>query len=123
VNEFIKPKSSFTATVENQFDAQFFEQKANDFVRILEANQNIMQRLREFYDWLLNHKHFELDSIPPSPACRSAVDDFSAEIESMLDEFKRDLSRARNIAKEASEMKSLVWRTFSTLLVEIANNK
>ena len=89
--------------------AQWCERRANEAVMILRLNENIISCLQRFYTSLLVDPRFTMSGYPYSPACRTAVENFTQDLGVLLDEkFKPWQSRAELQAKDASDAKTLV---------------
>jgi hypothetical protein len=96
-------------------DLQRWEDKTNEVIMVLEANVDIMRSLRDFYSALVGKKDF------PSPlkkACEDDLHGFVAQIDSMIYDFKMQISRAKLLVKITNDRKELVITHLQTQSTE-----
>jgi len=106
--------------------AQYFEKSTTEAAMILELNSNIIRCIQSFYNGIITLRRCRVgknplgavtpvNPAPPQPPddfahqdCKAAVETFSSELQIMIDDFERELSRARILVQEATECKTLV---------------
>jgi len=84
---------------------QGYEDQINEVIMILEANNDIMKSLSEFYDGLLKN-----DAFDPvlKVQCKEDVREFSAQIGDMMYDANMQIRRAKLLVKIAADRKALV---------------
>ncbi|KAI4941153.1 hypothetical protein J4E91_010944 [Alternaria rosae] len=86
-------------------DLQYWQDKANEAVMVLEANAKILTTLRKFYSNLIAHKDFP-DTLKTS--CEDQLSAFFSQLDEITAEFDMQLARAKLLVKIISDRKQLV---------------
>jgi len=86
-------------------ELQYWQDKTNEAVMILEANFDVLGSLRRFYVSLR-----ELRELPQEfkEKCDNDISTFASRIENNMQDFKMQISRAKLLAEIASGRKELV---------------
>lgn len=84
---------------------QGYEDQVNEVIMILEANNDIMKSLSEFYDTLLKNDAF--DAVL-KVQCREDVREFVAQIGDMMYDANMQIRRAKLLVKITADRKALV---------------
>jgi hypothetical protein len=84
---------------------QGYEDQVNEVIMILEANNDIMKSLSEFYDNLLKNDAF--DAVL-KVQCREDVREFVAQIGDMIYDANMQIRRAKLLVKITADRKALV---------------
>mgnify|MGYP004501962095 CR=1 FL=1 len=84
---------------------QSFEDKVNDLIMILEANNDNMQSLSAFYSNLM--KNDDLDPVFRN-GCAEDVREFAAQIADMMYDANMQIRRAKLLVKLTADRKALV---------------
>ncbi|KAL9080572.1 MAG: hypothetical protein Q9157_000714 [Trypethelium eluteriae] len=86
-------------------DLQYWQDKTNEAVMVLEANVGVISALRKFYANLREHKDF------PAELKNRVTDDiisFAAHLDEITDDFNMQISRAKLLAGITNDRKELV---------------
>ncbi|KAF2230825.1 hypothetical protein EV356DRAFT_508130 [Viridothelium virens] len=86
-------------------DLQYWQDKTNEAVMVLEANVGVISALRKFYANLREHKDF------PAELKNRVTDDiisFAAHLDEIIDDFNMQISRAKLLAGITNDRKELV---------------
>jgi hypothetical protein len=89
-------------------EVQGLEDDVNTAIVVLESNAEIMTRLRNFYQALVEEAEF------PSverDACRHYVRNFASQMDEIIYEHNMQISRGKAIAKLVADRKQIVGRT------------
>jgi hypothetical protein len=84
---------------------QSYEDQVNEVIMILEANNDIMKSISNFYDSLLRHDAFNATL---KVQCRGDVREFVAQIGDMIYDANMQIRRARLLVKITADRKALV---------------
>jgi len=82
---------------------QHREDKINEAIMILQANNDVIISLRSFYKRLLDLDDFELRA-----NCKPAILEFAAQLDDMVYDSRMQIARASVLVKIAAERKNLV---------------
>jgi hypothetical protein len=86
-------------------DLQYWQDKTNEAVMVLESNIELMSTLRKFYTNLQEHKDYP-NALKTS--CKDDVATFVAHLDELINDFRMQGSRARLLANIISDRKELV---------------
>lgn len=84
---------------------QMYEDKVNEIIMILEANNDIMQSIASFYTNLMKNDDF--DAVLKR-ACMEDVREFAMQVGDMIYDANMQIRRARLLVKITTDRKSLV---------------
>jgi hypothetical protein len=84
---------------------QFWEDKINEIVMVVEANNEVMANLRGFYESLRENSDF-----PLRDTSRNDVNAFATQVNNLIADLKMQAARAKLLARITSDRKSLVRR-------------
>ena len=93
---------------------QHREDKINEAIMILQANNDVITSLRGFYKRLIDVDDFDLRI-----SCKSNILDFAAQLDDMVYDSKMQIARASVLVKITAERKSLVY--LSAVVAEIVD--
>jgi hypothetical protein len=88
---------------------QRYEDKANAAIMILEANNDVLTSLKEYYERLIKN-----DDFPLRDSCKNNIVAFSTQINDMVYDSKMQIKRARLLVKLAGDTKVLVLQHLQT---------
>ncbi|KAF2477653.1 uncharacterized protein BDR25DRAFT_249788 [Lindgomyces ingoldianus] len=86
-------------------DLQYWQDKTNEAVMVIEANVEVIKALRRFYINLKVHKDFPTTL---KNACSDDLSTFVAHLDEIIDDFGMQISRTKLLAKIISDRKELV---------------
>lgn len=86
-------------------DLQYWHDKTNEAVMVLEANVEVLKALCRFYAKLKDHKDFPDDI---RDACVDDVSTFSAHLDEIIDDLKMQISRTKLLSNIISDRKELL---------------
>jgi Mg2+ and Co2+ transporter CorA len=86
-------------------DLQYWHDKTNEAVMVLDSNVEVLKALRRFYIKLKDHKDFPDDI---REACADDVSTFAAHLDEIIDDLKMQISRAKLLSNIISDRKELV---------------
>lgn len=84
---------------------QGYEDQVNEVIMILEANNDIMKSLSEFYDKLMSNDAFDAAL---KVQCKEDVREFVAQIGDMMYDANMQIRRAKLLVKITADRKALV---------------
>ena len=84
---------------------QGYEDQVNEVIMILEANNDIMKSLSDFYDNLLKNDAFDAGL---KVQCKEDVREFVAQIGDMMYDANMQIRRAKLLVKITADRKALV---------------
>jgi hypothetical protein len=90
-------------TPRHLMDVQYYEDKTNEAIMIMEANIDVLTALRRYYEGLLRHKDF-----PMKRKCREDVLTFAIQVNDLIYDSKMQISRAKLLVTITADRKSLV---------------
>lgn len=82
---------------------QVYQDKINQTIMVLEANNDVLASLRNFYQALLDNKAFTLKD-----ACGSDITSFTKQVDEMIHDSSMQISRAKLLVRITSDRKDLV---------------
>ena len=85
---------------------QHREDKINEAIMILQANNDVIISLRNFYNRLI-----ELDDFELRLSCKRNIMEFAGQLDDMVYDSKMQIARASVLVKITAERKNLVRRT------------
>lgn len=74
----------------------------SESITVLEANVEIMSSLKRFYEKLAQNKNFDIRN------CEDDIEVFSNQLDSMMDDFRLQIGRAKALVKLTSDRTELV---------------
>jgi hypothetical protein len=86
-------------------DLQYWQDKTNEAVMVLESNIEVISSLRKFYANLMDQKDFP-DLLKTT--CRDDLATFASHLDEVTSDFKMQSSRAKLLANIISDRKELV---------------
>lgn len=86
-------------------DLQYWQEKTNEAVMVIEANVEVLRAVRRFYSNLEDHKDFpdELKN-----ACADDLATFISHLDGIIDDLKMHISRATLLSNIISDRKELI---------------
>jgi hypothetical protein len=90
-------------TPEDLQTLQYYEEKTNEAIMILEANADVLTSLGTFYKRLVERRDFPLQG-----DCVEAVSAFAASIDDMVYDSRMQISRAKLLVRITADRKNLV---------------
>lgn len=82
---------------------QDYQDKINQTIMVLEANNDVLASLRNFYQALLDNRAFTLKD-----ACGSDITSFTKQVDEMIHDSSMQISRAKLLVRITSDRKDLV---------------
>src|SRR5690348_1100202 len=76
-------------------DLQYWQDKTNEAVMVLNSNAEVIKAIRRFYTGLKDQKDF-----PPvlQAACSEDISTFASHLDEIVDDFQMQISRAKLLA-------------------------
>ncbi|KAK0113403.1 hypothetical protein ONS96_014269 [Cadophora gregata f. sp. sojae] len=89
------------------------EDKTNEAIMVLQANSDVLNSLRRFYERLRDNKHF-----PLAAACHEDVVEFSMQIEDMVYDSNMQVARAKVLVQITEDRKTLILQHLQSQATE-----
>jgi hypothetical protein len=89
-------------------DVQNYEDRTNEVIMVLEANNDVLIAIRNFYEGLVHHPDFPLGA-----ACRQDVATFAIQLNELIYDVKMQIRRAKLLVQITEDRKNLVSCAFS----------
>ena len=83
--------------------AQYYEDKGNIAIMVMESNADVLRSLRDFYNRLADNQLFDLQT-----NCRDDILIFVSQIDDMIYDSNMQIARAKVLAKVINDRKSTV---------------
>ena len=84
-------------------DIQYWEEQINDVAMVVEANNDVMATLRDFYTELKDDEHFTLKD-----SCRNDILSFSTQVTDLIMDLRMQAARARVLDQKIANRRNLV---------------
>ncbi|KAJ9602689.1 hypothetical protein H2200_012883 [Cladophialophora chaetospira] len=96
-------------TPDNIQNVQYYEDRTNETIMILESNIDVLTALSKYYEDLLTDNDF-----PLRQSCRDITIDFARQIQDAIHDTKMQASRAKLVVRIASDRKALIQSHLTT---------
>ena len=102
-------------------DLQYWQDKVNEVVMVLEANSDVLDSLRSYYLGLRELKDFPQEL---KEGCDEDISAFASHVQDLLQNLKMEIARAKLLAGIISDRKGLVSsiRYFSCIAVVLTRS-
>ncbi|KAH8598326.1 hypothetical protein B0O99DRAFT_539553 [Bisporella sp. PMI_857] len=104
---------NYVYTTNEVQSVQYYEDRINEAIMILEANVGILTALREYYQKLLHVKGFNLGKV-----CKQDIFTFANRVDGMIYDSNMNIERAKVLLKITTDRKNLILQHLQSQAVE-----